>query len=60
MTDKISGNNLLHITECAFGDHFKDLTQDKEKATFMTELKRMLRQENNKGQNPLFAMLNSN
>lgn len=43
MTDKISGNNLLHITECAFGDHFKDLTQDKEKATFMTELKRMLR-----------------
>jgi len=38
----VTGNNLLHITECAFADDFEKLTKEKTKDALKIELKRML------------------
>jgi len=43
MTDEETGNNLMHITGCAYSDDFVKLTKDKTQPAMNTELKRMLR-----------------
>jgi len=53
MIDEGTGNNLLHICECAPGAYFMKLTKEKTKPAIDKEMKRMIRSENKEGNKPL-------